>query len=117
MRWEKWIYTVPLRVRSLFRRREVERELDEELRNHLEEQIRANMARGMNAEYGIVLTYPVSVIDTRRKVFADLKHKTWNHALQSLETFFTERAQAGFKFTLREGAPVKLNLGDEVPPW
>ena len=50
MSWDKWIYTLPLRVRSLFRRREVERELDEELRAHLEQQIRANMALGMNAE-------------------------------------------------------------------
>jgi putative ABC transport system permease protein len=50
MLWEKWIYTVPLRIRSLFRRREVEQELEEELRDHLEQQIRENMARGMNPE-------------------------------------------------------------------
>src|SRR5256885_1945607 len=50
MRWERWIYTLPLRVRSLFRRRAVERELDEELRAHLEQQIRANLARGMGRD-------------------------------------------------------------------
>ena len=31
MRLEHWFYTVPLRLRSLFRRRRVEEELDEEL--------------------------------------------------------------------------------------
>jgi putative ABC transport system permease protein len=36
MRAEHWVYTLPLRLRSLFRRTRVERELDEELRFHLE---------------------------------------------------------------------------------
>jgi putative ABC transport system permease protein len=49
MGWQRWIYTLPLRVRSLFRRREVETELDEELREHLEKQIEANVAGGMSA--------------------------------------------------------------------
>ncbi len=35
MRLKHWFYTVPLRLRSLFRRAQVEQELDEELRYHL----------------------------------------------------------------------------------
>jgi len=31
MRLEQWFYAVPLRLRSLFSRRQVEQELDEEL--------------------------------------------------------------------------------------
>ena len=50
MRFEHWIYTAPLRLRSLFRRGRVEQELDEELRYHLERQIEENVARGMTAE-------------------------------------------------------------------
>jgi hypothetical protein len=42
-----WLYTVPLRLRSLFRRKQVEQELDEELRYHLERQIEELIARGM----------------------------------------------------------------------
>jgi PadR family transcriptional regulator, regulatory protein PadR len=34
MRLKHWFYTVPLRLRSLFRRAQVEQELDEELRYH-----------------------------------------------------------------------------------
>src|ERR1022692_2087606 len=36
MRLEHWVYIIPLRLRSLFRRGRVERELDDELRIHLE---------------------------------------------------------------------------------
>jgi predicted permease len=50
MRSQKWIYTVPLRLRSLFRRRRVDEELDEELRYHVERKTEENMARGMSAE-------------------------------------------------------------------
>ena len=48
--FEHWIYTVPLRLRSLFRRNRVERELADELRDHLEHLIADNRARGMDAE-------------------------------------------------------------------
>ncbi|HTS24547.1 MAG TPA: ABC transporter permease [Bryobacteraceae bacterium] len=41
MRAEHWWYTVPLRLRSLFRRARVERELDEELQFHLALQAQA----------------------------------------------------------------------------
>ncbi len=47
MRWEHWFYTLPLRIKSLFRRSEVEAELDEELRYHLDRQTEANRAAGM----------------------------------------------------------------------
>lgn len=36
MRWDHWLYTIPLRLRSLFRRGKVEQELDEEFQYHLE---------------------------------------------------------------------------------
>ena len=36
MRIEHWIYALPLRLRSLFRRQRVESDLDEELQYHLE---------------------------------------------------------------------------------
>src|SRR5215831_15747291 len=50
MRFEHWFYTVPLRLRSLFRRRQVEQELDEELRYHIEQQIEEHIAKGMTSE-------------------------------------------------------------------
>ncbi len=44
-----WWYTVPLRLRSLTRRRQVERDLDDEVRFHLEQQIDAGLANGLDA--------------------------------------------------------------------
>jgi predicted permease len=46
----RWRYTLPLRLRSLFRRGVVDRELDEELQFHIEQQIEANVARGMTPD-------------------------------------------------------------------
>ena len=47
MGFESWFYTIPLRLRSLFRRTQVDGELEDELQDHVERQIRENMARGM----------------------------------------------------------------------
>jgi predicted permease len=50
MRLERWFYTVPLRLRSIFRRDHVEAELDEELAFHLARQIEQNIAQGLTPE-------------------------------------------------------------------
>src|ERR1700684_597056 len=49
MRVRHWPYTIPLRIRSLFLRHRVERELDEELQFHFDQQVEAGLARGMTA--------------------------------------------------------------------
>ncbi|HLW77664.1 MAG TPA: permease prefix domain 1-containing protein, partial [Bryobacteraceae bacterium] len=43
----RWIYTIPLRLRSLFRRDAVEQELDAELHDHLNHLIEQNVRSGM----------------------------------------------------------------------
>jgi predicted permease len=50
VRLEHWFYTVPLRLRSLFRRRRVEEELNEELQYHLEKKTEGYIARGMTPD-------------------------------------------------------------------
>src|SRR5215813_4130450 len=47
MRFTRWFYTAPLRLRSIFRRRQVEQGLDEELRYHLNRQIEELIAKGL----------------------------------------------------------------------
>jgi len=49
MRFEHWIYSIPLCLRSLFKRRRVEQELDEELRYHVEQKTDQYIAKGMSA--------------------------------------------------------------------
>jgi putative ABC transport system permease protein len=46
MRLEHWFYTIPLRLRTLFRRRQVEQDLDDELQYHLERKIEEYIAKG-----------------------------------------------------------------------
>jgi|CZKR01.1.fsa_nt_gi macrolide transport system ATP-binding/permease protein len=46
----EWFYTLPLRLRSFFRRKQVDQELNDELRDHLEQQIKENLATGMSHE-------------------------------------------------------------------
>src|SRR6266700_4427657 len=46
----RWIYKLPLRVRSLFRKNRVEQELSQELRFHLEKLIEEKVAKGMTTE-------------------------------------------------------------------
>jgi hypothetical protein len=50
MRIEHWLYTIPLRLRSLFQRRRVEEELNEELQCHLEQKTQEYIAQGVPAD-------------------------------------------------------------------
>jgi hypothetical protein len=44
----RWLRTLSLRLRSLFRRQAANRELDDELRYHLDLKTEENIARGMH---------------------------------------------------------------------
>src|SRR2546423_12138391 len=50
MRPEHWLYTIPLRLRSLFRWAQADQELDEELRDHLERKTEEYVEQGMTQE-------------------------------------------------------------------
>src|SRR5207237_1755156 len=50
MRPEHWIYTIPLRLRSLFRWAQADQELDDELREHLERKTEEYVGQGMTQE-------------------------------------------------------------------
>ncbi|HEV2296968.1 MAG TPA: ABC transporter permease [Candidatus Acidoferrales bacterium] len=47
---EQWVYTIPLRLRSLFRRRHVDQELDDELRDHIVQKTAAYVAQGKSPQ-------------------------------------------------------------------
>jgi len=50
MRPEHWLYTIPLRLRSLFRWAQADNELDDELRDHLGRKTEEYVAKGMAPE-------------------------------------------------------------------
>ena len=50
IRPEHWLFTIPLRLRSLFRRRRADQELDDELRDHVERRAQELSAKGLAPE-------------------------------------------------------------------
>jgi putative ABC transport system permease protein len=50
MRPEHWVYTIPLRLRSLFRWTQADQEMDDELRDHLARKTEEYIAKGMAPE-------------------------------------------------------------------
>src|SRR5881398_2631640 len=50
MRPEHWLFTIPLRLRSLFRWAQADQELDDELREHLNRKTEEYIAQGMAPE-------------------------------------------------------------------
>src|SRR5256884_4322018 len=50
MRPEHWLFTIPLRLRSLFGWAQADQELDDELRDHLDRKTEEYVARGMTQE-------------------------------------------------------------------
>lgn len=73
-------------------------------------------ARKSTDKYNIYLTYTVDEIDKEREAFAKKKHKPWSAAKHSLKAFFAD-AKPKNAFTLHEGAPFKIELGDEKIAW
>jgi len=50
MNIEQWLYSMPVRLRSFFHPGQVDQEMKAEVRDHLQQQIKENIARGMSPE-------------------------------------------------------------------
>src|ERR1700736_2335254 len=78
MRPEHWLYTIPLRLRSLFRGRHVEQELDEELQFHLGHKIEQGIARGLSqkeARYAAMRA--MEGLEQRKEEIRDMRGIHW----------------------------------------
>lgn len=78
MRPQHWLYTIPLRLRSLFRPRRVERELDEELQFHLEHKIEEGIAKGLSpkeARYAAMRA--MDGLEQRKEQMRDMRRIHW----------------------------------------
>jgi predicted permease len=78
MRPQHWLYTIPLRLRSLLRRRRVERELDEELQFHLEQKIEEGIANGLSpkeARYAAMRA--MDGLELRKEEMRDMRRVRW----------------------------------------
>ncbi len=78
MRIEHWWYTAPLRLRSIFRRRRLERELDEELQFHLEHKIDEGLAAGLPAaEARRRALLAIGGFEQRKEEMRDARRVNW----------------------------------------
>jgi len=78
MRPEHWLYTIPLRLRSLFRRSQTDQELDDELRDHIEEKTEEYVTRGMTAqEARRTALLEIGGVEKRKEECRDTRRVNW----------------------------------------
>lgn len=106
----RWLTQIGLRLRSLFRKARVERDLDEELRYHLEREIEERLATGLTLEearlaarrsMGAIARSMEECRDMRRVTFVEHRIQDLRFALRQL------RKHPGFAAT----AIIMLGLG------
>jgi len=75
---QHWLYTVPLRLRSVFRRRRVEQELSEELQFHLEQKIEEGIAMGLSPkEARFAAMRAIGGLEQRKEEIRDMRRIHW----------------------------------------
>src|SRR5258707_3372360 len=75
---QHWLYSIPLRLRSVFRRRHVEQELNEELQFHLESKIEEGVANGFSpreARYAAMRA--MDGLEQRKEEMRDMRCIHW----------------------------------------
>jgi predicted permease len=78
MRPERWVYKLPLRLRSLFDRQKADQELDEELRYHVERKTQQHIAAGMNPqEARRAALREMGGLEKRKEECRDARQVTW----------------------------------------
>ena len=78
MRLQRWIYKLPLRIRSLFDRQKVDEELDEELRDHIELKTQEHIASGMvSQEARRAALLEIGGLEKRKEECRDARQVTW----------------------------------------
>jgi len=78
MRPRHWLYTIPLRLRSLFRSRRVDQELNEELQFHLERKIEEGIAGGLppdEARYAALRA--MDGLEQRKEEMRNMRQVRW----------------------------------------
>ncbi|HEX8878546.1 MAG TPA: ABC transporter permease [Candidatus Acidoferrum sp.] len=75
---EHWLFTIPLRLRSLFRRSQADQELDDELRDHLERRTEEYVGEGMAPEEARRRArLDLSGLEQTKEKCRDARHVKW----------------------------------------
>jgi putative ABC transport system permease protein len=78
MQPEHWLYTIPLRLRSLFRRRPADQDLDDELRDHVERKTEEYVSKGLRPEEARrQALLEMGGVEKRKEECRDARRVTW----------------------------------------
>ena len=78
MQPEHWLYTIPLRLRSLFRREQSDLELDDELLDHVERKTEEYVAKGLTpGEARRQAFLEMGGVEKRKEECRDTRHVSW----------------------------------------
>lgn len=112
MPFQRWLYTIPLRVRSLFRRSRVEQDLDDELQYHVDQQAAAFIAQGMSREDARALARrTLGGLEQRKEECRDTRGITLIEHVVRDATYACRTLRRDASFTLGALAILALGIG------
>jgi uncharacterized membrane protein len=69
----RWFRQITLRLRTIFQRDSVERELEEEVQFHIEQRIELELARGLSPEARLIALRAMDGVEQRKEECGDMR--------------------------------------------